>query len=86
MPVISFRFSPAADRPTQDRLLVRLKHAPGVKTAGRIDPESPDAEISRMCFAETTDPSATASVVDELHRASGVETGTVSVESRRGLA
>lgn len=83
MAVISFRFSGSADRPAQERLLGRLKKAPGVRASGRIDAESQDEDISRMCFAETIDASHTASIVEELHQASGVE--AVSVEPRRGL-
>jgi len=84
MPVISFQFSGTADRGDQDRLLGRLKKMAGVKTAGRIDAESEDEDILRMCFAETVDASHLPSIIEQLHHAPGVE--GVSVEPRRGLA
>lgn len=83
MAVISFQFSSSAGRGDQDSLLGRLKKTTGVRTVGHIDGESQDDEISRMCFAETTDASHVHDIVDELHRASGVE--EISVEPRRGL-
>lgn len=82
MAVISFRFSSSADRGEQNRILGRLKKLAGVRTVGHIDADSPDDDISRMCFAETMD-AQVATVVDELHRASEVE--GVSVEPRREL-
>lgn len=86
MPVISFQFSHTTDRSTQERLLGRLKQAPGVRAVGRVDPDSSDADIARMCFAETSDPNSTTSLAEELRKAPGVESTTVSVEPRRGLA
>ena len=86
MPVISFQFSPSADRRTQERVLGRLKQAPGVKSVGPVDPDSSDADIARMYVAETSDPNSTTSVAEELRKAPGVESGTVAVEPRRGLA
>ena len=83
MAVISFQFSKSADRNDQDRLLGRLKKKPGVRVAGRIDAESQDDDIARMCFAETVDATHVASVVEELHQAAHVE--KVSVEPRREL-
>ncbi len=84
MAVISFRFAHDADRGHQDRLLSRLKNLTGVRAAGRIDADSQDQDISRMCFAQSVDQSFVPTIVDELHRAAGVE--DVAVESRRGLA
>ena len=83
MAVISFQFSDSANRGDQDTFLGRLKKLAGVRSAGRIDSESPDKDIARMCFAESVDASHVPSIVDELHRAPGVE--SVSVEPRRGL-
>ena len=83
MAVVSFQFSGTANRDEQDRILSRLKKLAGVRSVGRIDPESQDEDISRMCFAETADASHIPSIVDELHQAPGVE--GVSVEPRRGL-
>jgi len=83
MAVISFQFSGSTDRPAQERLLGRLKKAPGVRTVGRIDEASLDNDIARMCFVETADTTHTDSIVETLHQAPGVE--TVSVEPQRGL-
>ena len=82
MAMISFQFSKSAGRRDQDRLLTRLKKVAGVRAVGRIDEESPDADISRMCFAETIDDSVP-KIVEQLHQASGIE--SVSVEPRREL-
>jgi hypothetical protein len=84
MAVISFLFTPNTDRRHQDRVLNRLKALAEVRSAGRIDSESDDQEISRMCFAESVDPSHVPIIVEELHRSAGVE--NVAVESRRGLS
>ena len=84
MAVISFQFSNSADRKDQERILGRLKKIAGVRTVGRIDSESADEDISRMCFAESVDATHVPAIVDELHRVSGVE--GVSVEPRRELA
>jgi len=83
MAVVSFRFTRSADRSAQDRVLGRLKKLQGVKTVGRIDGDSPDEDISRMCFAETTSPEHAESVLEHLQEAVGVE--GASIESRRGL-
>lgn len=83
MAVISFHFTRNTDRGHQDRILSRLKTLAGVRAVGRIDSESQDQDISRMCFAESVDPSHVPLIVDELHRAAGVE--GVAVEPRRGL-
>ena len=85
MPVVSFQFSPSATRAAQDRILKRLRTTPGVRSVGRIDSQSDDKEIARMCFAETTDASLAASVVGQLHHFAGVDAQTVSVEPQRGL-
>ena len=83
MAVISFRFARDTDRGHQDRVLGRLKNLAEVRTAGRIDSDSNDEDISRMCCAESVDQSHVPSIMEELHRAAGVE--DVSVEPRRGL-
>ena len=83
MTVISFRFARNTDRGHQDRVLNRLRTLAGVRTTGRIDSDSEDQDISRMCFAESTDSSDVQVIVDELHRSSGVE--GVAIEPRRGL-
>lgn len=84
MAVISFHFSHTTDRGAQERVLGRLKGLAGVRAVGRIDSDSADADIARMCYAESVDAAHVPLIVEELHRASGVE--GVSVEPRRGLA
>lgn len=84
MAVISFHFARTTDRGHQDRVLSRLKSLAGVRTAGWIDSDSEDQDISRMCFAESVDLSHVPVIVDELNRAAGVE--GVAVEPRRGLS
>lgn len=82
MPVISFQLPPA-NRGEQNRILGVIEQMAGVRTVGRIDAESKDTDVSRMCFAETADAAHVPTVMDELHRTAGVE--GVSVEPRRGL-
>lgn len=83
MSVVSFQFTPETDRHSQDQLLGRLEKLAGVRAAGRVDPETDDPEVSRMCFAEVAAGHPEQVVVGELHKADGVE--GVSIEPRRGL-
>ena len=81
MPVISFQLPPA-NRGEQNRILGAIGKMAGVRTVGRVDAESKDTDVARMCFAETADAAHVPTVVEELHRTAGVE--GVSVEPRRG--
>jgi hypothetical protein len=83
MTVVSFRFTLETDPARQAQLLGQLKGMAGVQAAGHIDAASADPDISRLCFAESTEAHVPA-VVEALKQASGVE--AVSVEPRRGLA
>jgi hypothetical protein len=82
MAVISFRFSASADKDDQELVLGKLRKLTGVKSVGRVDAESQDEDISRMCFAETI-AAHVPLVVEELHQTSKVK--DVAVEPRRGL-
>jgi hypothetical protein len=83
MPVISFQLSASTDKKEQTRILGHLEKMAGVQAVGRIDGSSADKDVSRMCYAETSDAAHVPKVVEELHRTAGVE--GVSVEPRRGL-
>jgi hypothetical protein len=83
MAVVSFQLSANADRGKQEHLLDQVRSFSGVSSVGRIDAESNDDDILRMCIAKVADGSRLPSVLDALHRVSGIE--GVSVESRRGL-
>ena len=83
MAVISFLLAASSDLSDQERVLGQLRRTHGVRGVGRIDPDSRDSEISRMCFAETDNADAVQLVVAQLQRDSEVE--NVSVEPRRGL-
>lgn len=85
MSVISFRFTDSANRTEQERLIGRLKRTPGIRAVGRIDEESSDETIARMCFAEAVDRQAEASVVKELRHAPAIDAESVAIEPLRGL-
>lgn len=83
MAVISFQFTHNTNPEQQERTLKKLRALSGVRVVDRIDSESNDQDISRMCFAEVADSTSTQTVLSELHKTVDVE--GVAVEPKRGL-
>lgn len=73
MPALSFQFSEAIDRRTLDKTLAKLRKLPGVKSIDRIDPESDDSVISRMCIASVVDRQNLETLRADLAGTKGVE-------------
>ena len=84
MPTVSFKFQQGLDKKQQEILLADLRSLSGVHSSGRIDPESANPVISRMCFAEVDGGQPLDALRDYL--SANPEVVSVEVEPRRELA
>jgi len=83
MPSVSFEFAQSLDKKQQERLLTDLRSRSGVHAADRIDPESANPVVTRMCFAEVEDGLPLEALRDYLN--AKPEIASVEIEPRREL-
>lgn len=83
MPSVSFEFAKSMDKKQQERLLADLRSRSGVHTADRIDPESTNPVVTRMCFAEVDGGLPLDALRDYL--SANPEITSVEIEPRREL-
>ena len=82
MPELELQFSHSTDRKTQDAALAKMRKLAGVAHAIRVDPESEDPVISRMCSVAVADASQVGLLKSQLAKLPGVETVDESTERK----
>jgi hypothetical protein len=84
MATISFRVADRVDAIRQSQIIKKLQAVAGVQHCGRLDPQSQNAVVSRMCLAEISDSVDVKQVVAQFASTPDVE--DVAVESPRYVA